>query len=48
MYAADVTKAVEVERMVETAIQRYGRLDILSLSVDTATAVPARSSDLRQ
>jgi NAD(P)-dependent dehydrogenase (short-subunit alcohol dehydrogenase family) len=31
--AADVTHAAEVERMVETAIQRYGKLDILHNNV---------------
>jgi NAD(P)-dependent dehydrogenase (short-subunit alcohol dehydrogenase family) len=31
--AADVTKAADVARMVETAVQRYGRLDILHNNV---------------
>jgi NAD(P)-dependent dehydrogenase (short-subunit alcohol dehydrogenase family) len=30
---ADVTKATEVERMVETTVQRYGKLDILHNNV---------------
>lgn len=29
IYAGDITRAEDVERMVETAMQRYGRLDIL-------------------
>ena len=37
MYAADVTNAAEVERMVETALQRYGRLDILHNNVGGGT-----------
>jgi NAD(P)-dependent dehydrogenase (short-subunit alcohol dehydrogenase family) len=35
--AADVTKAADVERMVETAIQRYGKLDILHNNVGGGT-----------
>lgn len=29
IYAGDVTKAADVEKMVEAAVQRYGKLDIL-------------------
>lgn len=32
-YAGDVTSAKDVERMIETVIQRYGRLDILCNNV---------------
>jgi NAD(P)-dependent dehydrogenase (short-subunit alcohol dehydrogenase family) len=35
--AADVTQAAEVERMVETVIQRYGKLDILHNNVGGGT-----------
>jgi NAD(P)-dependent dehydrogenase (short-subunit alcohol dehydrogenase family) len=37
MCVADVTKAAEVERMVDTALQRYGRLDILHNNVGGGT-----------
>jgi NAD(P)-dependent dehydrogenase (short-subunit alcohol dehydrogenase family) len=35
--AADVTKAAQVERIVEIAIQRYGKLDILHNDVGGGT-----------
>lgn len=33
--AADVTRAEDVARMVDTAAQHYGRVDILHNNVDT-------------
>jgi NAD(P)-dependent dehydrogenase (short-subunit alcohol dehydrogenase family) len=37
VYTADVTNAADVERMVETAMQHYGRLDILHNNVGGGT-----------